>query len=58
MKKLHIILLFVLLPTFVMAQDDDDIRWYFNLSEIPIYAERPIKEIGAQLTKLDSVVLK
>ena len=58
MKKLHIILLFVLLPTFVMAQDDDDIRWYFNLSEIPIYAERPIKEIGTQLTKLDSVVLK
>ena len=58
MKKLHIILLLALLPTFVMAQDDDDIRWYFNLSEIPIYAERPIKEIGAQLTKLDSVVLK
>ena len=57
MKKLHIILLLVLLPTFVMAQDDD-IKWYLNLPEVSIYAERPIKEIGTQLTKLDSVVLK
>ena len=30
----------------------------FSLSEITVYGERPMKEIGAQLTKFDSVVLK
>ena len=30
----------------------------FNLREITVYGERPMKEIGAQLTKFDSVVLK
>ena len=57
MKKLHIILLLVLLPAFVMAQDDNDIKWFLSLPEIPIYAERPIKEIGVQQTKFDSIVL-
>ena len=57
MKRLHLILLLVISPVFALAQEDD-IKWYFNLSEIPIYAERPIKEIGVQQTKLDSVVLK
>ncbi len=30
----------------------------FSLKEITVYGERPMKEIGAQLTKFDSVVLK
>lgn len=30
----------------------------FSLREITVYGERPMKEIGAQLTKFDSVVLK
>ena len=58
MKKSHLILLFLLLPFVNMAQEDDDIKWYLNLPEIPIYADRPIKEIGVQQTKMDSIVLK
>ena len=30
----------------------------FSLREITVYGERPMKEIGSQLTKFDSVVLK
>ena len=58
MKKLHLILLIVLLPIVAMSQEEDDIKWYLNLPEIPIYADRPIKEIGVQQTKMDSIVLK
>ena len=58
MKKLYLFLL-ILLPFVTMAQEvDDDIKWYLNLPEVSIYAERPIKEIGVQQTKMDSVVLK
>ena len=56
MKRLHLILLLLISPIFAMSQDDD-IKWYLNLPEIPIYAERPIKEIGIQQTKFDSIVL-
>ena len=58
MKKLYLISLIVLLPIVVMSQEDDDIKWYLNLPEIPIYADRPIKEVGVQQTKMDSIVLK
>ena len=57
MKKLHLILLMLSLPFVIKAQENDDIRWYLNLPEIPIYADRPLKEIGVQQTKMDSVVL-
>ena len=56
MKRLHIILLLLISPVFAMSQDDD-IKWYLNLPEIPIYAERPIKDIGIQKTQFDSIVL-
>lgn len=60
MKKLHLILILILIlsSVFANAQENDDIRWYLNLPEISIYAERPIKEIGVQRTKMDSIVLK
>lgn len=58
MKKIHLILILILSSVFVNAQENDDIRWYLNLPEISIYAERPIKEIGVQQTKMDSIVLK
>lgn len=58
MKRLHLILLLLISPIFANAQEDDDIKWYLNLPEISIYAERPIKEIGVQQTKMDSIVLK
>ena len=58
MKNLYLFLL-ILLPFVTMSQEvDDDIKWYLNLPEVSIYAERPIKEIGVQQTKMDSVVLK
>ncbi len=41
-----------------MTQEDKNINWNLNLLEISIYAERPMKEIEVQLTKIDSVVLK
>ena len=58
MKKLHLILVLILSSVFANAQENDDIKWYLNLPEISIYAERPIKEIGVQQTKMDSIVLK
>ena len=58
MKKIHLILILILTSVFANAQENDDIRWYLNLPEISIYAERPIKEIGVQQTKMDSIVLK
>lgn len=58
MKKLHLVLLMLSLPFVIKAQENDDIRWYLNLPEIPIYADRPLKEIGVQQTKMDSIVLK
>ena len=58
MKKIHLILILILSSVFANAQENDDIRWYLNLPEISIYAERPIKEIGVQRTKMDSIVLK
>ena len=58
MKKIHLILIRILSSVFANAQENDDIRWYLNLPEISIYAERPIKEIGVQRTKMDSIVLK
>ena len=57
MKRLHLILLLLISPIFAMSQDDG-IKWYFDLPEVSIYAERPIKEIGVQQTKMDSIVLK
>ena len=58
MKKINLILILILSSVFANAQENDDIRWYLNLPEISIYAERPIKEIGVQQTKMDSIVLK
>ena len=58
MKKIHLISILILSSVFANAQENDDIRWYLNLPEISIYAERPIKEIGVQQTKMDSIVLK
>ena len=58
MKKIHLILILILTSVFANAQENDDIRWYLKLPEISNNAERPIKEIGVQQTKMDSIVLK
>ena len=59
MKKMHYIILLLALffPTCAMCQEEDNIKWYLNLPEVEIYAKRPIKEIGTQQTKFDSIVL-
>ena len=60
MKQLLFISL-VLLPTILFAQEDtggDWLRKGILIKEVTIYGQRPMKEIGTQQTKFDSVVLK
>ena len=60
MRQLYILLILLLYPVLVLAQGDD---YYgngraFSIEEIPVYGERPMREIGIQETKFDSLVLK
>ncbi|MBR5249108.1 MAG: TonB-dependent receptor [Bacteroidales bacterium] len=60
MKKL-LLIYFVLLPTLLLAQENEDQDWLHKgiiLKEAITYGERPMKEIGTQQTKFDSLVLK
>lgn len=56
MNKRYLILLLVLLPAITMAQSSKA-RTY-SIPEVKVYGSRPMKEIGAQLTKFDSLALK
>lgn len=62
MKKYILFLVISLLYySLLNAQKVPSKEWStkgFSLREITVYGERPMKEIGAQLTKFDSVVLK
>ena len=61
MKKILLILLVALAPYFAMAEDNRYKDWATKgivIPEVPIYGQRPMKEIGTQQTKFDSVVLK
>ena len=42
----------------VQAQDNEAMDKEMTISEVTVYGRRPMKEIGTQLTKLDSVALK
>ena len=60
MKQL-LLICFVLLPTMLFAQEDNEREWLrrgISIKEITVYGKRPMKEIGTQQTKFDSVVLK
>ncbi len=60
MKQLLLICL-VLLPTMLFAQEDAERDWLrkgIHIKEITVYGQRPMKEIGTQQTKFDSLVLK
>ena len=60
MKQL-LLICFALLPTLLLAQEDSERDWLrkgINIKEITVYGKRPMKEIGTQQTKFDSVVLK
>lgn len=58
MKKFLTILCIVLTPLLASAQESDWVRNGINIPEVPIYGNRPIKEIGAQQTKFDTIALK
>ena len=58
MKKYCVILIFLLLPSLVLAQNKKTKRRVIPIREVTVYGVRPMKEIGAQITKFDSLALK
>ena len=57
MRRFGIIILVLLaLPLALWAQDEP--RRTIPIKEVTVYGRRPMKEIGVQQTKFDSVVLK
>ena len=55
------ILIVALLPLVASAQEtapQDNIARHIQIKDVNVYAKRPIKEIGTQQTKFDTVVLK
>ena len=58
MRRLLFILCFILSPMLVTAQESDWVRNGIHIQEVAVYGNRPIKEIGAQQTKFDTVALK
>lgn len=56
MKKGYLILLLALLPISIMAQSGKTRT--ISIPEVMVYGNRPMKEIGAQQTKFDSLALK
>ena len=62
MKKLWITLCaLIALPSLVNAQQDNDgfmFKNHYPIPEVTVTGRRPMKEIGVQKTKFDSIVLK
>lgn len=62
MKRIILLLIVAAIPyTTIYAQRISSKEWGtkgFKLNEITVLGERPMKEIGTQLTKFDSVILK
>ena len=61
MKRLLLILCVVLSPFVAMAQEEVTKDWAtrgIHIREVAVYGQRPMKEIGTQQTKFDTVVLK
>ena len=58
------ILLFIIclvVPYIALAQEEETRDWAtkgIKINEVPIYGNRPMKEIGVQQTKFDSVALR
>ena len=60
LRKIYIVLA-LLLPLTLSAEEKKSKNWLrdgLDIPEVLVYGQRPIKEIGTQQTKLDSVVLK
>ena len=60
MRRLYIILAMLCLPMLCMAQGSarGGVAREIDIPEVEVYGRRPMKEIGVQQTKFDSVVLK
>ena len=60
LRKIYIVLA-LLLPLTLSAEEKKSKNWLrdgLDIPEVLVYGQRPIKEIGTQQTKFDSVVLK
>ena len=58
MKKILLLLFWSIYPIWLFSQSTGSIDEGVSISEVMVYSKRPMKEIGAQLTKLDSMALK
>ena len=61
MKRLLFILCTALIPCVAASQETNTRDWAkrgIHIKEVTVYGQRPMKEIGTQQTKFDSVVLK
>ncbi|MBE6306277.1 MAG: TonB-dependent receptor [Bacteroidales bacterium] len=58
MKKILLLLFLGIYPMWLFSQSKGSIDEGVSISEVMVYSKRPMKEIGAQLTKLDSMALK
>lgn len=60
-NTLSLLTLLTILPLMLMAQVDNDKEWAprkGNIKEVVVYGRRPMKEIGLQQTRFDSLALK
>ncbi|MBO5801472.1 MAG: TonB-dependent receptor [Alistipes sp.] len=60
MKKLLFIICLIV-PYIALAQEEETRDWAtkgININEVPIYGNRPMKEIGTQETKFDTIAIK
>jgi iron complex outermembrane receptor protein len=57
MKK-YLFILSLLVPCMAVAQEAKTAAWKRSIPEVVVYGQRPMKEIGAQITKFDSTALK
>ena len=60
LRRIYIALA-LLLPLTLSAQEKSNKHWLrdgVDIPEVMVYGQRPMKEIGTQQTKFDSVVLK
>ena len=62
MKRLYLLFaLVVCLPAALFAQQTENKKrpvWNFTIPEVTVIGHRPMKEIGVQKTKFDSLALK
>ena len=61
MKRLFLLFSILLVPCLGLAQDATSRDWTrkgINIPDVTVYGQRPMKEIGTQQTKFDTLVLK